>query len=118
MTVGQLAWNNLNGGQKLAIKYFMVAVVLFVAQVLFGFIAGLQYVFPSLLYEVLDFSVNRMVHINAMVVWMLYGFIGAVYWLVEDEAGREVVGLKLGNVAFYVLTAAVTVVVIVYLFVP
>ncbi|WP_455208648.1 cbb3-type cytochrome c oxidase subunit I [Kaarinaea lacus] len=117
MTVGQLDSGNLNGGQRLAVKYFMVAVVLFVAQVLFGFIAGLQYIFPSLFYEVLDFNVNRMVHINAMVVWMLYGFIGAIYWLMEDESGREVVGLKLGNIAFYVLTVAVTIVVIVYLFI-
>jgi len=117
MTVGQFDWNSLNGGQKLAIKYFTVAVVLFLAQVIFGLIAGLQYIVPSMFYQVLDFNVNRMVHINAMVVWLLYGFIGAVYWLVEDESGTEVVGLKLGNIAFYVLTIAVTVVVIVYLIV-
>ena len=48
MSVGQLTLGNLNGGQRLAVKYFIVAVVLFVAQVIFGFIAGLQYVFPSL----------------------------------------------------------------------
>ena len=117
MTLGKLDTGNLNGGQKLAVKYFMVAIALFVAQIIFGLIAGIQYVFPSLFYEVLDFNVNRMVHINAMVVWMLYGFIGSCYWLVEDESGTEVVGLKLGNLAFYVLTAAVTVVVLVYLFV-
>ena len=117
MTIGQLNLNNLNGGQRLAVKYFIVAVVLFLAQIVFGMLAGLQYVAPNLLFETLDFNVNRMVHINAMVVWMLYGFIGSVYWLVEDESGREVVGLKLGNLAFYVLTAAVAVVVVVYLFV-
>ena len=60
---------------------------------------------------------NRMVHINAMVVWMLFGFIGAVYWLVEEEAGIELVGLKLGNFAFWLFTIAVTIVVLVYLFV-
>ena len=52
-----------------------------------------------------------------MVVWLLYGFLGSVYWLLEDESGRPVVGLGLGNLAFYVLTAAVVVVVLVYLFV-
>ncbi|MGD8886224.1 MAG: cbb3-type cytochrome c oxidase subunit I [Gammaproteobacteria bacterium] len=117
MTAGQLEWSNLNGGQKLAVKYFTVSIVLFVAQVLFGVLAGIQYVFPSFLFEVLDFNVNRMVHINAMVVWMLFGFLGAVYWLVEDESGREVVGLKLGNIAFWVLTLAVAIVVVVYLFI-
>ncbi|MGD8567569.1 MAG: cbb3-type cytochrome c oxidase subunit I [Gammaproteobacteria bacterium] len=115
MTAGQLDMSNLNSGQRLAVKYFSMAIILFVAQILFGLLAGIQYVFPSFLYQVLDFNVNRMVHINAMVVWMLYGFIGAVYWLVEDESGREVVGIKLGTFAFWVLTAAVTVVVVVYL---
>ncbi len=117
MTVGVFDSANLDGGQKLAVKYFTVAVILFVAQILFGIVAGLQFLYPDLLYGVLDFNVNRMIHINAMVVWMLYGFIGAVYWLIEDEAGTQIVGLKLGNLAFWVLTAAVTVVVLVYLFV-
>ncbi len=115
MSASVLDSKHLNGGQRLAVKYFSVAVVLFLAQVLFGLLAGLQYVKPDIFYNVLDFNVNRMVHINAMVVWLLYGFIGSVYWLVEDEAGREVVGLKLGTLGFYVLTAAVAVVVIVYL---
>ena len=50
---------------------------------------------------VLDFSVNRMVHINAMVVWMLYGFIGSAYWLVEEEAGvPSWSALGLANIRF------------------
>ncbi len=107
----------LNGGQKLAVKYFIVAVILFFAQLVFGMLAGVQYLHPDFLHGVLDFNVNRMVHINAMIVWMLYGFIGSVYWFLEEESGREIVGLKLGNLGFWVLTAAVTVVVAVYLLV-
>lgn len=117
MSIGILDSNNLNGGQKLAVKYFSVAVILFVAQILFGLISGLQFIMPDLFYNVLDFNVTRMVHINAMVVWLLMGFIGSVYWLLEDEAGVETVGLALGNLAFWVLTAAVGIVVVVYLFI-
>jgi nitric oxide reductase subunit B len=113
--LGELDSGRLNVGQRLAIKYFSVAVVLFAAQILFGLLAGLQYLLPQFGYNHLDFSVTRMVHINAMIVWMLYGFIGAIYWLVEDEAGTELVGARLGNLAFWVLTVAVTVVVVVYL---
>lgn len=115
--LGTVDLDNLNGGQRLAVKYFTVAVVLFAAQILFGLLAGFQYLYPDLLLGVLDFNVNRMVHLNAMVVWMLYGFIGAIYWLLEDESESEIVGLKLGEFAFYVLTAAVTVVVLVFLLV-
>jgi nitric oxide reductase subunit B len=106
---------HLSGGRKLALHYFGVAMVLFMAQLLFGLLAGLQFIFPSFLYEILDFNVNRMVHINAMVVWMLYGFIGSVYWFLEEESGVEIVGLNWGRLAFWVLTGAVAVVVLVYL---
>ena len=89
--------------------------VLFLAQMVFGLLAAWQFLAPDFLFGVLDFNVNRMVHINAMVVWMLYGFIGSIYWLVEDEAGVPLVGPRLANLTFWVLTAAVTVVVVVYL---
>jgi len=108
---------HLNGGQQLAIKYFIVAVVLFVAQILFGMLSGIQYLAPDFLEGILSFNVTRTVHINAMIVWMLYGFIGSVYWLLEEESETEIVGLKLGNLGFWVLTSAVTVVVLVFLFV-
>ena len=72
----QLDSRNLSDGQKLAVKYFSVAVILFFAQILFGLLAAIQFIYPSFLYEILDFSVNRMVHINAMVVWMLSQRVG------------------------------------------
>ncbi len=109
--------STLNGGQKLAVKYFMAAVILFIFQILFGLLAAAQFLAPEFLYEILDFSVNRMVHINAMILWMLFGFIGCTYWLLEDESGTEIVGLKLGVIGFWVLMAAVTIVVLVYLLV-
>ena len=84
--VGRMDYASLSAGQRLGIKYFTVAMVLFFAQIVFGLIAGLQFLYPDLFYNVLDFNVTRMVHLNAMIVWMLYGFIGSVYWLVEDEA--------------------------------
>ena len=103
--------------QKLAMNYFRVAIVLFGAQLLMGLIAAIQYVYPSFLFEVFDFNVARMVHINALVVWMLYAMIGSVYYLLPDETGEEAWGIKLGFLGFYVLTAAVAVVVLVYIFV-
>ena len=44
-----------------------------------------------------------------------YSVINSVYWFLEDESGTEIAGLKLGNIAFYVLTGAVTIVVLVFL---
>ena len=70
--------SNLNDGQRLAVKYFMGAVILFIFQILFGLLAAAQFIYPGFLYEILDFSVNRMVHINAMILWMLYGVRGGI----------------------------------------
>ncbi len=103
--------------KKLAMNYFRVAIVLFGAQLLMGLIAAIQFLYPSFLFEVFDFNVARMVHINALVVWMLYAMIGSVYLLMPDETGIDAVGIKLGKLAFWVLTAAVTVVVLVYIFI-
>ncbi len=103
--------------KKLAMNYFRVAIVLFGAQLLMGLIAAIQFLYPSFLFEVFDFNVARMVHINALVVWLLYAMIGSVYLLLPDETGIETVGIKLGKLAFWVLTAAVAVVVLVYIFV-
>jgi nitric oxide reductase subunit B len=72
-------------------------------------------VYPELFYNQLDFSLARTVHTNAMVVWLLMGFIGSIYWLIEEESGTELVGLKLANLNFWVLNAAVAAVVVVYL---
>ncbi len=103
--------------QKLAMNYFRVAIVLFGAQLLMGLIAAIQFVWPGFLFELFDFSVARMVHINALVVWMLFAMIGAVYYMLPEETGEEAVAIGLGKLAFWVLTAAVTVVVLVYIFI-
>lgn len=62
--------------QKLALWYFWVALALFGAQVLFGLLAAWQYLDPNFLYGKLNFMTNRMLHVNAMIVWLLLGFMG------------------------------------------
>ncbi|RLA76296.1 MAG: nitric-oxide reductase [Epsilonproteobacteria bacterium] len=103
--------------QKLGMMYFRVAIILFGAQLLMGLIAAFQFLVPGFLFEIFDFSVARMVHINALVVWMLFAMIGSVYYMIPDETGIEAVGVKIGKIAFWVLTVAVTIVVLVYIFV-
>ena len=56
--------------------YFRVAIILFDAQLLMGLLASIWFVYPVFLFEIFDFSVAGMVHINALVVWMLFAMIG------------------------------------------
>ncbi len=104
-------------GKQLATWYFTGAMILFGAQLLMGLIAATQFLYPSFLFEIFDFSVARMVHINALVVWMVYAMVGASYWMLPDETGIEVVGIKVAKLGFWVLSAAITVVVLVYILV-
>ncbi len=108
--------SRLYESQKIALMYFVVAIILFGAQLLFGLIAAYQFINPDFLFDVLPFSVARMLHINALIVWLVMGFIGGIYWLLPSETGRDVVGAKIGKLAFFLFTAAVTVVVLVYIF--
>ncbi len=103
--------------KKLATWYFTFAAIIFGAQLLFGLVAAIQYVMPSFMFEVVDFSVARMIHINALVVWMVFAMFGSVYWLLPDETGIETVGIGLGKLLFWVFAAAIVVVVLVYLFI-
>lgn len=100
--------NMKSQSKQLGKMYFTVAAILFGAQILFGLIAGTQFVYSGFLFELLDFNVARMVHINALVVWLLYAMIGSVYYLLPDETKIETVGIGLGKLGFYVLTLAVT----------
>ncbi len=106
-----------NAGQRIGMMYFRVAIILFGAQLLMGLIAATQFVQPDFLYGIFDFSVARTVHINALVVWMLFAMIGAVYYMATDETGEEVVGAGIGKLAFWILTLAIAVVVLVYIFI-
>jgi nitric oxide reductase subunit B len=103
--------------QKLGTWYFTVAAILFGAQLLFGLLAATQFLYPSFLFEILDFSITRIVHINALVVWLLYAMIGSVYFIMPDETGIETVGIGIAKLLFGVLTLAVTIVVLVYIFI-
>ncbi len=111
-----MANNHLTSESKqLATWYLTFAAILFGAQLLFGLIAAIQYVMPGFLYGILDFSIARILHINALVVWMVFAMFGSVYWLLPDETGIETIGIKVGKLAYWVFVAAIVVVVLVFL---
>jgi nitric oxide reductase large subunit len=72
--------------QAVAKPYFIAAIGLFVGQILFGLILGLQYVVGDFLFPEIPFNVARMVHTNLLIVWLLFGFMGAAYYLVPEES--------------------------------
>jgi len=104
--------------QAVAKPYFIFAMILFVGQILFGLIMGLQYVVGDFLGGVIPFNVARMVHTNLLIVWLLFGFMGAAYYLVPEEAETELYSPKLAIILFWVFAAAGVLTILGYLLVP
>ncbi len=104
--------------QAVAMPYFIAAIGLFVAQILFGLILGLQYVWGDFLFPEIPFNVARMVHTNALIVWLLMGFMGAAYYLVPEESETELHAPWLAKLMFWVFLIAAALTVAGYLLVP
>ena len=98
--------------------YFIAAIGLFVGQIIFGLIMGLQYVVGDFLFPEIPFNVARMVHTNLLIVWLLFGFMGAAYYLVPEEAETELFSPKLALLLFWVFLVAGAATILGYLLVP
>ncbi|MCB0219341.1 MAG: cbb3-type cytochrome c oxidase subunit I [Chrysiogenetes bacterium] len=76
--------------------HFIVAILLFQLQVVFGLLSVAHYVFGDFFYNHLfDFHVTRTYHTNLLIVWLIIGFMGATYHLIADEGQTEVKWPKL-----------------------
>ncbi len=104
--------------QMVAKPYFIAAIALFVGQILFGVIMGMQYVVGDFLFPEIPFNVARMVHTNLLIVWLIFGFMGAAYYMVPDEAETELHSPLLAKVMFWIFLAAGVVTILGYLLVP
>ena len=104
--------------QSVAKLYFIAAIGLFVGQILFGVIMGLQYVMGDFLFPYIPFNVARMVHTNLLIVWLLFGFMGASYYLVPEEAERELYAPWLAKLMFWIFLFAGAATILGYLLVP
>ncbi|MDF1875644.1 cbb3-type cytochrome c oxidase subunit I [Sulfurimonas sp. SAG-AH-194-I05] len=104
--------------QMVAKNYFIFALILLAGEILFGLILGMQYIAGDFLFPEIPFNVARMVHTNLLIVLILFGFMGASYYLVPEESERELWSPWLANVTFWIFAAAGVVTILGYLFVP
>lgn len=102
--------------QNIALAYFSVAMALFAVQVTMGLIMGYIYVQPNFLSDLLPFSVVRMLHSNSLIVWLLLGFFGSAYYLVPEEAERDIHSPTLAYLQLAILVLGTAGVVVTYLF--
>ena len=104
--------------QMVAKPYFIFALVLLAGEILFGLILGTQYISGDFLFPEIPFNVARMVHTNLLIVLILFGFMGATYYLVPEESERELWSPWLAKVTFWIFAAAGVATILGYLLVP
>jgi nitric oxide reductase subunit B len=103
--------------QQLALKYLTAAIALFGVMTIAGLLSAYYYLNSDFLFELVDFNIAKILHINTLVFWLLMGFMGAIYWFLPGELGIETVAIRAAELLFYVLCAAVAVVAVVFIFV-
>lgn len=107
----------MSRSEKLSVRYLIAAVTLFGVMIVFGILASLYYLYPSMLFNVFSFSTSKILHIDVLVIWLLMGFLGAVYWYLPKELEHDVEGIWLAELFFWIFCAAVTIVAVVFIFV-
>jgi len=84
--------------QKVAYWFFALSMLLLILQLTYGFIMGFARIGMDGLHDFIPFNTARAVHTNLLVVWLLSGFMGAAYYIIPEEAQRELVNVKLAYV--------------------
>lgn len=97
--------------QKLALPFAVVALVLFLVQLIAGGLLALYYISPDVLSGIANFNLIRAYHLNALVFWLFAATFAAVFYVAPILGERELWGQ--GLVKFL---AAVLVLVVVGVF--
>ena len=104
--------------QSVAYPYFVVALLLFVLQVLAGLWLAMNYfaTVPQDIVDVFPFSTARSMHTNLLVLWLLLGFMGATFYLVPEETESEIAWPKMAIFQLVLLSLTGVVALVGFLF--
>jgi len=80
--------------QRVAYWFFATCMLLLSLQLVYGFIMGFAHMGYDNLHYIIPFNTARAVHTNLLVMWLLAGFMGSAYYIIPEEAGREMISVK------------------------
>ena len=72
--------------------------LLLVLQIVYGFIMGFAHIGYDVLHNWIPFNTARAVHTNLLVMWLLLGFMGTAYFIIPEEADRELASVPLAYI--------------------
>jgi nitric oxide reductase subunit B len=91
--------------QRVAWWFFLTCMVLFALQLVYGLIMAFAHTGNDFLHDLIPFHVARATHLNLLVMWLLAGFMGAAYFIIPEEADRELYWPRLAYVQLIALVA-------------
>jgi nitric oxide reductase subunit B len=89
--------------QRIAWWFFATSILLVSLQVVYGFIMAFAHAGYDVLHHVIPFHVARSTHTNLLVMWLLSGFMGSAYFIIPEEARREIYWPRLAYVQLVAL---------------
>ena len=89
--------------QRIAYLFFATSMLLFTLQLVYGFLMAFAHMGFDGLHAWIPFNAARATHTNLLVVWLLSGFMGAAYYIIPEEAERELWSPKLAVVQWAAL---------------
>jgi nitric oxide reductase subunit B len=101
--------------EQLAIRYLVASTAIFGIMIVAGLMGAIYYVNSNFLFNVFNFSTAKILHIDGLIIWLLLGFMGSVYWFLPKELGRDLEGITIANALFYILCGAIAVVFLVFI---
>jgi nitric oxide reductase subunit B len=102
--------------QRVAYAYWVVALLLYGLQMVFGLLAAAKYLGPDPIRDFLPFDRVKAIHTNLLLVWVLTGFMGGAYWVVPEESRAELHSPRLAYWTLGLWTVAGITAVVGYLF--
>ena len=91
--------------QRVAWWFFATCMLLLSLQIVYGFIMAFAHAGYDVLHAVIPFHAARATHTNLLVMWLLCGFMGAAYYIIPEEADRELYSPRLALVQLAALVA-------------
>ncbi|MBL7917196.1 MAG: cbb3-type cytochrome c oxidase subunit I, partial [Bacteroidia bacterium] len=89
--------------QKIAYWFFASCMLLLSLQLIYGFIMGFAHMGFDGLHSFIPFNTARATHTNLLVMWLLTGFMGSAYYIIPEEAEREIISVPLAYVQLVAL---------------
>jgi nitric oxide reductase subunit B len=90
---------------KTALLFIITALLALLLGIFFGILAGMQYILPDFIKEILPFNRLRPFHVTSVLSWIILSTIGGVYFYLPNTENTEIFSKKLQRIHLWIFIA-------------